>query len=146
MSCNRIINIPDCNNIDADKINRINAFIQEVLVEPEENVRNDKQELAQNEAMSREDEEIQKFQEEVNKRYARNMKHEHNQEQWDKRPFYKKIIGIAKGENNPVSGELKKNLFGSKSNGGKSKRIRRKCSKKTRKCRSRKCRSRKYKK
>jgi hypothetical protein len=153
MLCNRIINIPDCNNIDVDKINRINAFIQEVLFEPEEtpektpeeNVRDDKQELSQNEAMSgedEEDEEIRKFQDEVNRRYERNMKREHNQKQWDKRPFYRKLIGIAKGENNPVSGELKKNLFGSKSNGGKSKRIRRKisrrkCSKKTRKCRSR---------
>jgi len=152
MPCNKI-NVPDCDNISTDKINKINVLIKNVLdapekkpevtpeVTPEENVNVDKQEPSQNEAMLGEDEEdgLSEYQKEVNRRYRRIVKREQNQKQWDKRDLIGKLKGMWRGENKPVSGELKKNLFWkSSSNGGKSKRIRRKRSKKTRKGRSRK--------
>jgi hypothetical protein len=156
MPCDKI-NIPDCDNISADKINQINVFIKNVLdaqnetpeKTPEENVNVDKQESSQNEAMPGEDEEdgLSEYQKEVNRRYRRVVKHAEKQEAWDKRSLIGKLKGIARGENNPVSGELKKNLFWkSSSNGGKSKRIRRKFSRRKRSKKTRKGRSRKHKK
>jgi hypothetical protein len=60
-------------------------------------------------------------------------RHNRHQEQWNKRSFPRKLMGIWNDEHRPTTGELKLNLF--KNKGGKSKRIRRnkKRSKKTKK-------------
>jgi len=116
---------------------------------PEENVNVDKQEPSQNEAMSGEDEEDgrSEYQKDIDRRYRNYITHEHKQAAWDKRSLIGKLKGIARGENNPLSGELKKNLFWkSSSNGGKNKRIRRKFSRRKRSKKTRKGRSRKHKK
>uniref|UniRef100_A0A6C0L960 Uncharacterized protein n=1 Tax=viral metagenome TaxID=1070528 RepID=A0A6C0L960_9ZZZZ len=155
MPCNKI-NVPDCDNISTDKINKINVLIKNVLdapekkpevtpeVTPEENVNDDKEGPVQNEKPTETSGPLFKNKESLALA----------QSAWDRKSRSRKFIDAIqfkhhKGELGRVNVNLFKpqdktkrlpGLLGlaSDSHGGKRTRIRRKRSKKTRKGRSRK--------